>query len=30
MVHSLGLRAARELMTIGWARKRRAGTDPVA
>ena len=27
MVHSLGTRAARELVTIGWARKRRAGPD---
>ncbi len=30
MVHSLGIRAARELMTIGWARKRRASTGPAS
>jgi uncharacterized membrane protein YbhN (UPF0104 family) len=30
MVHSLGSRAARELMTIGWAKKRRVDADPSA
>jgi uncharacterized membrane protein YbhN (UPF0104 family) len=29
MVHSLGTRAARELVTIGWARKRRPSAGPV-
>lgn len=28
MIHSLGSRAARELMTIGWRRKRPAPTEP--
>jgi uncharacterized membrane protein YbhN (UPF0104 family) len=28
MVHSLGSKAARELMTIGWARKRRPVPEP--
>lgn len=27
MVHSLGIRAARELVTIGWAKKRRPDTE---
>ena len=30
MVHSLGSRAARELMTVGWAKKRRVNADPSA